>query len=190
MADTASKGAIVAQIAITALSLPYLEETHWTAEAAFVISLIAGLLSVYFACMIQQQLSSLHSPEEVRRWLSTTRGGRHRHDEQESGALEGSRVQTIPSYHAALLLILPAQLLNWSSISLLVGIGIYYGLVQTENLGLLRGQNSNLAILVVYVLFTSAALLSYLSLVAERTGNGSDCSGKAYPRSRLHPPGF
>lgn len=68
----------------------------------------------------------------------------------------------IPSFNAALLLVIPSILLNWSSIALLVGIGIYYGIVYTENLGALRGDNSNLAILLVYVLFTIGAILSYI----------------------------
>lgn len=68
----------------------------------------------------------------------------------------------VPSYNAALLLVLSSILLNWSSISLLVGIGIYYGIVHTQNLSSVRGENSSLAILLVYVLFTLGAFTSYI----------------------------
>lgn len=161
------KGAILAQIAITALSLPYLESTHWTAEGAFVISLIAGLLSVYYACMVQQQLGDLQTPDEALRWMTTTRiydsDGRYtilRKDAPIITPLPMNR-RILPSYSSALLLVVPSQLLNWSSSSLLIGIGVYYGLLYTKHLGELRGDNANLAILLVYVLFTSGAVASY-----------------------------
>lgn len=169
MADLQIKGAIVAQIAITALSLEYLEDTHWTASAAFVISLVAGLLSVYYACILQQQLSGLHSPEETLLWLTITVRALPHPLIPEMGILEfWHHAQTykdndlIPSFNAALLLVVPSILLNWSSVTLLIGIGIYFGMIYAENLGSLRGNNSNLAILLVYVLFTSGALLGYL----------------------------
>ena len=40
------------------------------------MSLTTGLLSVYFACMVQVQLGSLHSSHEVRRWLIMQRTAR------------------------------------------------------------------------------------------------------------------
>lgn len=162
-ADYRVQGAIVAQIAITALSLEYLEATHWTATAAFVISLIAGLLSVYYACILQQQLSGLHGPVEAELWFTTVR--RKRRSQVDSKIETGRQTHKeyiMPSYNAALLLVLPSILLNWSSIALLIGIGIYYGIVHTQHLSSVRGQNSSLAILLVYVLFTLGAFASYI----------------------------
>jgi uncharacterized membrane protein YedE/YeeE len=63
-------GAIIAQIALTALSLPNLDDTHWTARAAFTIGLVAGSLAVFCSCVLQSKMSSLHSPYAVRRWLT------------------------------------------------------------------------------------------------------------------------
>ena len=63
-------GAIIAQIALTALSLPNLDDTHWTARAAFVVGLVAGSLAVFCSCVLQSKMSSLHSPYAVRRWLT------------------------------------------------------------------------------------------------------------------------
>ncbi|THX48282.1 hypothetical protein D6D06_09183 [Aureobasidium pullulans] len=62
--------AIVAQIAITALSLGDSDTIHWTANAAFVVSLVAASLSVFYACLLQQHVSSLFTPEDVKSWLS------------------------------------------------------------------------------------------------------------------------
>lgn len=63
-------GAIIAQIALTALSLPNLDDTHWTARAAFVVGLVAGSLAVFCSCVLQSKMSGLHSPYAVRRWLT------------------------------------------------------------------------------------------------------------------------
>ncbi|KAM0712204.1 hypothetical protein Q7P37_011298 [Cladosporium fusiforme] len=145
-------GAIVAQIAITALSLDYLEESHWTAGACFVISLIAGLLSVYFACMVQVQLGDLHSPTEVRQWLIMQRAVWNR------SSIER---RTQRKYLLEQIQMMEMRLLNWSLASLLVGIGIYYGLVLTKNLGEMSGTNANLAILLTYSIFTAGALASF-----------------------------
>ncbi|THX28372.1 hypothetical protein D6D10_09217 [Aureobasidium pullulans] len=62
--------AIVAQIAITALSLSSSDTIHWTANAAFVISLVTASLSVFYACLLQQHISGLFTSEDVKSWLS------------------------------------------------------------------------------------------------------------------------
>ncbi|KAL4786595.1 hypothetical protein BJX76DRAFT_365380 [Aspergillus varians] len=72
--------AIVAQVAITALALDDLDMVHWTANAAFVLSLTAGGLSVFYACLVQQRMSSLFTAEEVKDFFSkpsSSEGLRH-----------------------------------------------------------------------------------------------------------------
>jgi uncharacterized membrane protein YedE/YeeE len=66
-------GAIIAQIALTALSLPNLDDTHWTARASFVIGLVAGSLAVFCCCVLQSKMSALHTAHGVRRWLTRPR---------------------------------------------------------------------------------------------------------------------
>lgn len=63
-------GAIIAQIALTALSLPSLDDIHWTAQAAFGVGLVAGSLAIFCSCVLQSKMSGLHSPYAVRRWLT------------------------------------------------------------------------------------------------------------------------
>ncbi|PKY03727.1 hypothetical protein P168DRAFT_344868 [Aspergillus campestris IBT 28561] len=63
-------GAIVAQVAITALGLAELDKVHWTAEAAFVASLAAGGLSVFCACLVQQTMSGLLTTNDVKDFFS------------------------------------------------------------------------------------------------------------------------
>jgi hypothetical protein len=66
-------GAILAQIALTALGLPNLDDTHWTARASFVIGLVAGSLAVFCSCVLQSKMSVLHNTHAVRRWLTRPR---------------------------------------------------------------------------------------------------------------------
>ena len=65
------KGAIVTQVAITALSLPYISQTHRIARACFVISLISGTLSVFFTVLLQRIIGSLYEARSLRTWLSS-----------------------------------------------------------------------------------------------------------------------
>lgn len=60
----------MAQIAITALSLQDLDKVHWTAEAAFVLSLTTGGLSVFYACLVQQRMSNLFTTDDVKNFFS------------------------------------------------------------------------------------------------------------------------
>lgn len=56
----------MAQVAITALALTDLDQVHWTAEAAFVLSLIAGSLSVFYYCLVQQRMSGLFTTDDIK----------------------------------------------------------------------------------------------------------------------------
>ncbi|CAG8395331.1 unnamed protein product [Penicillium salamii] len=61
--------AVVAQVAITALSLTDLDQVHWTAKAAFVLSLTCGGLSVFYACLVQQRMSGLFTTARHQRMI-------------------------------------------------------------------------------------------------------------------------
>jgi hypothetical protein len=147
------------------LSLRDVEQINWTVEAAFVISLIAGLLSVYYACRVEVKLGGMHSPDEVCNWLTTPT----------ISFKPDSFGFVTPSYNAALILVAPMQLLNWSLFSLLVGIGIYYGLMSERSKSAVRGENYGLAILLVYVIFTAGATAAYVLpsvlMMLETTGH-------------------
>lgn len=162
-------GAIIAQIAFTGLSLDRIEQTHWTAYAAFVVSLIAGCLAVFYSCTLQLLLSGLHGPQETRDWLTKpklmyeTRPNRPRDNRDESEEFNNPKWQAdrVPSINAALMLVTPSQLLNFSLGAFLIGLGIYVGFLYSQNLGEVRGKDSALAVLIVYILFTSAFLMLY-----------------------------
>jgi len=61
---------MICQLGITGLSLPNLASVHWTAKAFFVVSLVAGALSVFYACRLQQHITGLLTPEAIIAWLS------------------------------------------------------------------------------------------------------------------------
>ncbi|KAF2813285.1 uncharacterized protein BDZ99DRAFT_253159 [Mytilinidion resinicola] len=63
-------GAIIAQVAITAISLTNLTDSHWTAQACFIISLVTGALSVYFSCAINPAFHGLHSADDIKDFLT------------------------------------------------------------------------------------------------------------------------
>ncbi|KAL1641911.1 hypothetical protein SLS58_005747 [Diplodia intermedia] len=62
--------AIVAQVAITSLSMQYLDEVRWTAKASLIISLLTAVLSVFFSCRVQQKMTNLLTGKEVKDFLS------------------------------------------------------------------------------------------------------------------------
>jgi hypothetical protein len=60
------KSVIIAQVAITALSLPRLNLTHWTAQASFRLSLVTGCLSVSIICHSKKYEQSIQSTLKLR----------------------------------------------------------------------------------------------------------------------------
>ena len=210
-------GAIIAQIAITGLSLDKLDETHWTAYAAFVVSVIAGCLAVYYSCTLQLSLSGLHGPQEILEWLTAPKmiyrtthpfnnipftifgldfGPRLQPpdppDVHSSTSIVDCVVSYIswaiwqmilpgepmdtsgmrfnspewierrtPSLTAAVLLVAPAQLLTLSLVAFLAGQGIYLGILYGNQISVIRGKQSELRILVTYIVVTGMSVLAY-----------------------------
>jgi hypothetical protein len=56
--------------AITGLLLNETSSAHWTAEAFFMASFIAGAISGFFSHAVQQKINGLHGSEDIRDWLS------------------------------------------------------------------------------------------------------------------------
>ncbi|KAH7378404.1 hypothetical protein DE146DRAFT_774457 [Phaeosphaeria sp. MPI-PUGE-AT-0046c] len=186
--------AIVAQVAITALSLENLASTHWTARAAFVLSLASSALSVFFACLVQQRISSLFGVSDLKDWLSkpasrielarveiffseftkahimhqATSEPRSESEEKSWLEIEKQLTQLMSekrwvhaSFNAALVIRIPALLLNWSVGAFLVGLGIYLGSSWVQRLDASQPQSSSLGILITYILVTGIGLLLF-----------------------------
>ena len=107
------------------------------------------------------QLGSLHSDIDVVNWLITTNSLKLSKLPQTSGNHIEVQQHSVASFHAAVLLAIPTQLLNWSLSFFLVGVAIYYGEVFSNQLGTLPGPNSNLAVFLFYMITTAIAGLGY-----------------------------
>ncbi|EGX48528.1 hypothetical protein AOL_s00080g157 [Orbilia oligospora ATCC 24927] len=66
---TAITGAIIAQLVISSLSLDLLNETHWSARACFMYSLVASLMAVYFAATQSRKVGILFKGKDIRSWM-------------------------------------------------------------------------------------------------------------------------
>ncbi|KAF2799527.1 hypothetical protein K505DRAFT_370952 [Melanomma pulvis-pyrius CBS 109.77] len=157
-------GAIIAQVAITALSLTGLDDSHWTAEAFFVISIVTGALSVFFSCANSPSLHGLHSADDIRDFLTKPSRSADRQqlndllkkterlvipNEDHLDALRKYRWRTASAY-SAVMLVVPMYLLNVALSTFLTGLGIYLGKLYTGNLIPSFGSGA-LGILVIYI---------------------------------------
>lgn len=69
-----SQAAILTQVSITSLGLDGLDKIHWTAKAAFVVSLTTSAMSAYYAVSVHREMSGLFTARDVRSFFSTMAG--------------------------------------------------------------------------------------------------------------------
>lgn len=134
---------MLAQAALSALSLPKIEETHYAARALLTGSLILGLLAVFFTCVQQREPGRYKGPEEIRAWLSV--------EEVQAGS---DRQSSIVGHQ---LLQAPFEMLGVSVTMFIAGLGVYEGSAFTRKVGLntLNGVAvSNVGVLAPFVVGT------------------------------------
>jgi len=172
--------AIIAQVAITALALPNLNQVHWTATAGFVISLVTGCMSVWCSTTTSRRLTSLESPEAIRDWLSKPASNNARLEfendlqdridaadlsvSEEVDSIRSSISRFVeenkwklPSFYSCTMLAAPSLLLNLSLPSFLLGLGIYLGTVWKKNLDPVAGSTASVAVMICYIICLSLA---------------------------------
>ncbi|KAI6853400.1 hypothetical protein KC350_g10 [Hortaea werneckii] len=144
---TAVAAVVIAQVAISGLGLDEIAKTHWTVQASFIISLVSGLLSVFYCCIIQQDFGTLVSPDDVKDWLCTP-GEWHGMEEelQEQFAL----LRPVPQMGDAI-----DQLCRHTRL------GVYLGLVFSQNINIAAGYRGNLANMIIYILVVVINLLLF-----------------------------
>ncbi|CAN9363950.1 unnamed protein product [Alternaria alternata] len=138
-------GTIVAQIAITALSLADLSNTHWVARASFTFSLVSATMAVYYATRQYRKLGRCLHADEVKAWIHPT----------EMRLLTGVPLPFqlfMPSAASVLTVSAPNMLLSASLNAFLVGLGVYFGYVWTRNLDESAGPSASRAVFIVYVI--------------------------------------
>ena len=168
-------GAITAQVAITALALPQLNQVHWTANAGFVMSLVFSFISVWVTTTMSRLLSNLDTPQALRDWLSkpAPKVARIAFEEALKSRLDnanGASSDGIESIQAAIIKFLednkwkeaslyscvmlaaPSLLLNWSVAIFLGALGIYLGPVWKKDLNPVAGSSASLAVMICYII--------------------------------------
>jgi hypothetical protein len=166
--------AIIAQVAITALALPNLNQVHWTATAGFVVSLVTGCLSVWLSTTTSRLLSSLDSPDAVRDWLSrpASKASQAKFEKNLTLRLESADLNSksdvediessistfleenrwqVASFYSCTLLTSPSLLLNVSLPTFLLALGIYLGTVWKKDLDPVAGNVASRAVLICYI---------------------------------------
>lgn len=147
-------GAILAQIAVTSLSLPDIAEVHWIVRGFFACGLAFGLLSVQFAVMQQRTMGNLHQPSSVRAWLlanSYTKSGRESMEERHK-----------VSFTAAFLTQIPYTMIEYGSAFLIVGLGLYFGYAWKKNLDTETGPQDNRNVFIMYIACTGVMVLQWM----------------------------
>jgi len=167
-----AQGAIIAQVAISAISLTGLEDSHWLVEAFFIASLVTGCLSVFFSCAIGPAFHGLHSAEDIKNFLTKpTPAAEAKELYQKLSEAEKFKVAhkvtdgeqvaqldymlkmrkwKVASAYATILLVVPKTLLSVALNTFLVGLGIYMGMLYTAKLVPTYGSGS-IGILVFYL---------------------------------------
>ncbi|KAB2105012.1 hypothetical protein AG0111_0g7137 [Alternaria gaisen] len=136
-------GTIVAQIAITALSLTDLSNTHWVARASFTFSLVSAIMAAYYATRLYRKLGRCLRANEIKAWIHPTKTTLR--------YPESSVQQWLPSVASVLTVSAPNMLLSASLNTFLVGLGVYFGNVWTRNLDESAGSSASRAVFIVYI---------------------------------------
>lgn len=176
---------------MTALSLPNLNQTHWTARAFLISALVLGVLSVVAASYQQMTIGMLNKAVEIRLWLSDNFD-----DAQEVPTSQVTELREYvlngkfplrSSLAAQQLIRLPFALLGWSVYSFLTGFGLYLGFAWTNNVDPNESKSDNRNVLIVFLV---AALLSIVLFAAWSIMKASEQIGRDTDRDprrrRLH----
>ncbi|KAF7899545.1 hypothetical protein EAF00_003881 [Botryotinia globosa] len=111
--------AVVAQMAMTGLSLKLSNQTYCLIKASFFLSLIFAILVVFHASCLQRTLNRLLTGEEIRRWI---RGGSRETDAKTWGW---------PSISSVITASAPQMRLSISLAMLVLASGLYLGQFET-----------------------------------------------------------
>ncbi|KAL2015782.1 hypothetical protein VTK56DRAFT_4835 [Thermocarpiscus australiensis] len=147
-------GTILAQVAITALSLDDMRRVHWTARGFLLFSLASSIISVYYAVRQYRTFSRFLEPADIRRWIRRNRKFTRAGPAEQHGDL-------LPSAASVLTVSAPSALLSASAYSFLAGMGIYLLFVWIWELDEVAGQGDSKAIFITYVVAVGVCYLLY-----------------------------
>lgn len=156
---TAVAGAIIAQVALTALSLPSLSLVHWTARAFLLFATAAGCLSVYYACTLSRDIGKCYQPKLVRDWLSSAT----QQASTTTNAEENEKGETQASLSGIFILSAPYTMMSFAILAFIIGLAIYQGFVWTKTLDTDAGKDNSRNVFIAYIVSTGFCQLFFLS---------------------------
>ena len=148
------QGTILAQVAITALSLQDLSSTHWVARALFLFAVGSGCISVYCACVVQGMVGKLYDAERVRNWISLP---------PTSGDTLTDNGPQVPGVSLAAIFIVraPFNLVEYCLVSFLSGLAVYLGFLWSKGLDSGVGKGDNRSVFITYMVGCGVCIIFY-----------------------------
>jgi hypothetical protein len=163
------QAAIVAQISITALSLDYLSQTHWIARGFLVFSIISSLIAVYYATTQQRTMGRLLQPTQVRGWIrgqlpprSDPKDYQPAQSPSTSISDDFMRACFTPSVASVMTMSAPKILLSTSLLTLILGMGVYFGFIWTRDLDIDAQPGDSRNVMVMYLVSIVTCFMVYL----------------------------
>lgn len=142
------KGAIVTQVALSALFLPGLSTAHWVARAMLLFAVVSGCLSVYSACVLQRIVGKLYKAALVREWLSIPIA---------SSSLEEPKA----SLPAVFIISAPFTMVRSCIFAFLTALTVYQGFTWTRQLDKAAGQNDSRNVFITLLVGLGFCLLFF-----------------------------
>lgn len=179
----------MSQIAITALSLPFLSQAHWVAQGFWIFSLISGIMAVYHASAQHRTMGRLLLPGQVRGWIR----GKHADTDDIFIDIEALRrlfqappsklfpdlassklfEPFLPGLSSVLTISAPQLLLSASLYSFLAGLGVYVSFVWRRRLDPSASFNDSRNIFITYMVSLTVCEVIYsISSVASLAAVG------------------
>ncbi|KAI1751562.1 hypothetical protein F4782DRAFT_531337 [Xylaria castorea] len=143
---------IIAQVAITVLSLDGLSQVHWNARGSFILSLVSAIMDVYAASTEYRLLCRCVSAEDIKGWI---KGPSNNNPKGNTG------MPALPSVASVVTVSAPFALLVVALNSFLVGFGIWLGFVWTKNLDPDSTRGDNRAVFITYAVGLGTCYLVY-----------------------------
>ena len=137
-------------MAITGLSLPNLSATHWLAHTLFLLAVVSGCLSVYYACVLQRTIGQLYNSDELRNWLRLPPSK----DENDT--------MIYASLAAVFIVAAPFSMVKVSIFSFLLGLAVYQGFIWTKALDSMAGRGDSRKVFITFILAMGACGLFFL----------------------------
>ena len=180
------KGAIVAQIGVTAFALPNNQDIHWIVQGFFACGLVMGLLSVHFAVVQQRTMGKLHKASQIRMWLLANSSARLIRE-----GVDPRNIEKKVSFTVAFLTQLPYTTIFYGVFLLVIGLALYLGLSWRKRLDADDESKSDRNILIMYIALTGVSVVQWTgAYLTKSTWLEQRVTLGDQEQMQLHAPGF